>query len=126
MTRTLVLLVLGFTCIAGVISCVSSSKTHLIPQAASATDHDSTTLTVQNDGFPDMDMYILRQDGTRYRLGTALGNTTTVLLIPQYMLIGAATDLRFIGNPIGGQRAAVSQTISVSPGDDVSMIIPPG
>ena len=113
----------------GMTAC-TSSKTHLVPPPMSVEDtvEDSmrTTLSVQNDGFPDMDIYAFRNDGMHYRLGMAPGNQTTVLVVPKFMLIGAITDLRFVANPINGQRASVSQTISVSPGDEVDMIIPPG
>lgn len=130
MTRTrplFLLLAAGFIGAAG----CSSSKTHLLPPPISpedtvAEDSASATLSVQNDGFPDMDIHVLREDGMRYRLGTALGHQTTVLVIPKFVLIGPVTDLRFVADPINGQRASVSQTMSVSPGDQVDMIIPPG
>jgi hypothetical protein len=123
-TRPFVLFALVLTCLVCAAAC-ATSKTHLIPPTASANDTTETTLSVQNDGFPDMDMYVIRSDGTRYRLGTALGNQTTVLEIPKFMLIGSATDLHFVADPINGQRASVSQTMSVSPGDEIDMIIPP-
>jgi hypothetical protein len=123
-TRPGILFVAVFTCLVGAAAC-ASSKTHLMPPTVAATDTTETTLSVQNDGFPDMDIYVIRYDGTRYRLGTALGNKTTVLEIPKFMLIGASTDLHFVCNPINGQRGSVSQTLTVSPGDEIDMIIPP-
>jgi hypothetical protein len=35
------------------------------------------------------------------------------------------TPLRFIADPIGGNRASVSQEITVVPGDTVVLTIPP-
>ena len=82
-----------------------------------------TTLRVQNQGFPDMNIFLLRS-GQRIRLGQVTGNTTTTLVIPSYALAGPTT-LRFLADPIGGTRAPVSQEITVSPGDHVQLIIPP-
>lgn len=132
MTRTRSLCVpagLLAAALVGAAAC-SSSKTHLLPPPISpedtvAEDSMQTTISVQNDGFADRDIYVYREDGMHYRLGTALGHQTTVLVIPKYVLIGAVTDLRIVANPINGQGAAVTQTISVSPGDEVDMVIPP-
>lgn len=82
-----------------------------------------TTLKVQNEGFPDMTIYVLRSS-ERIRLGTVTGNTTTTLTIPSYVLAGPTT-LRFLADPVGGVRAPVSEEITVSPGDRVELIIPP-
>jgi len=82
-----------------------------------------TTLKVENEGFPDMNIYVLR-GGQRIRLGTVTGNTTQTLTIPSYVLTGP-TPLRFLADPVGGTRAPVSQEITVSPGDNVELIIPP-
>lgn len=82
------------------------------------------TLKVENQGFSDMDIYALSSGGARVRLGTATGNATTRFTIPSYML-GGAQELRFRAEPIGGTRAPVSDRIFVSPGDSVTLIIPP-
>ena len=127
MRRPLVFSTLVLVTIVTAAAC-ATSKTHLVPQTVMSGDVEDTTetvLSVQNQGFPDMDMYVVRYDGTRYRLGTALGNQTTLLEIPKFLLIGMATDMHFIADPINGQRASVSQTMSVSPGDQIDMIIPP-
>lgn len=84
-----------------------------------------TTLKVQNQGFPDMTIYVLRSSGQRIRLGTVTGNTTQILVIPSYVLTGP-TALRFLADPVGSNRAPISQEITVAPGDDVELIIPPG
>lgn len=83
-----------------------------------------TTIKVVNQAFLDMDVYVLPQNGARLRLGTATGNTSTVLTIPQTAIFGP-TELRFIADPIGGQHAEVSTSILVTPGDQVVMTIPP-
>ena len=81
-----------------------------------------TILQVDNQGFPDMDVYAVRS-GQRVRLGTATGLHKTNLTIPP-SLVGGLTPLRFIADPIGGTRPSVSQEITVAPGDTVLMIIP--
>jgi len=41
------------------------------------------------------------------------------------MLVSGLTPLRFVADPIGGNRASVSQEITVAPGDTVVLMIPP-
>jgi hypothetical protein len=83
---------------------------------------EQTTVTVDNQSFYDMTVYVSR--GQRVRLGTAPGKSTTVLTIPS-SLVGGATMLRFIADPIGSSRASVSEEISVSEGDSIGLTIPP-
>ena len=82
-----------------------------------------TVLQVDNQGFLDMTVYALRSS-QRVRLGSAAGNNRTNLTIPSDLVFGL-TPLRFIADPIGGNRASVSQEITVAPGDTVVMTIPP-
>lgn len=82
-----------------------------------------TTLTVKNQAFLDMNVFVYRST-QRVRLGTATGSNTTKFTIPPTMLFGA-TPLRFQAVPIGGNRQSVTQEISVSPGDAVDLVIPP-
>jgi hypothetical protein len=83
-----------------------------------------TTIDVQNQGFSDMTVYVL-VNGARTRLGLAPGNKTTVLTIPPYLLNGT-TFLRFVADPIGGNRTPVTEEVDVSPGDQLVMLISPG
>lgn len=82
-----------------------------------------TYLRVENQAFLDMNIYVYRSS-QRIRIGTANGNTTTRMIIPANLLFGA-TPLRFQADPIGGNRQPVSQEITVSPGDEVILTIPP-
>lgn len=85
-----------------------------------------TTLNVINQGALDMNIFVLRSPaGQRIRLGTATANLTTKMQIPAHLLFGANTSLRFIADPIGGRRASVSESILVTPGDRVTLQIPP-
>jgi hypothetical protein len=80
-------------------------------------------LQVQNQGFTDMVIYAVRS-AQRIRLGLATGNSTRSFTIPNYLLRGAG-PLRFLADPIGGNRAPVTEEFSVQPGDLVTLTIPP-
>jgi hypothetical protein len=83
-----------------------------------------TRLRVENQAFLDMTIYVYRSS-QRIRLGTATGNSVTRLTIPANLIFGA-TPLRFQADPIGGNRAPISSEITVAPGDEVVLTIPPG
>jgi hypothetical protein len=86
--------------------------------------HGPATLQVENQNFYDMTVYVL--DGVqRQRLGVARGNSTTSLTIPDRLVRGGATPLRFLCDPIGGQGLPVSEEIVVQPGDVVELVVPP-
>jgi hypothetical protein len=80
-----------------------------------------TTIEIDNQDFNDMTIYVVRS-GQRTRLGVANGNKKTTLTIPAYMINGTAY-LRFLADPIGGDRKPVSEEIDVSAGDQLVMII---
>ncbi len=82
-----------------------------------------TRLRVENQAFLDMTIYVYRSS-QRIRLGQATGNSTTRFTIPANLVFGS-TPLRFQADPIGGNRLPVTQEISVSPGDEVTLTIPP-
>lgn len=81
-----------------------------------------TIIEVDNQGFLDMTVYAQRS-AQRVRLGIANGNSKTDLSVPP-VLISGLTPLRFVADPIGGNRASVSQEITVAPGDTVVLTIP--
>ncbi len=115
-TRFVPILALALACHSG-----KSGEPDMQPQEA----QPETTLTVANQGFVDMDIYVLPQGGSRIRLGTSTGNSTSTMKIPAF-LVNIPTTLRFLCSPIGGNRSPVSQSISVTAGDDVELQIPPG
>jgi hypothetical protein len=82
-----------------------------------------TVVQVDNEGFLDMTVYAARSS-QRIRLGVATGNGKTNFNIPTVLMNGL-TPLRFVADPIGGNRASVSQEITVAPGDTVVLTIPP-
>jgi hypothetical protein len=92
------------------------------PQSSPSADSE-TLLQVQNQSFSDMVIYALSST-QRIRLGTATGNSTKSFVLPQYLVRSGGT-LRFQADPIGGNRAPVSEEMSVQPGDVVTLTIPP-
>jgi hypothetical protein len=78
---------------------------------------------VENQGFTDMVIYAV-SGGQRVRLGLATGNTTKTFTIPRHLLAGAGS-IRFLADPIGGNRSPVSEEMNVQPGDLVTLTIPP-
>jgi hypothetical protein len=103
--------------------CMTFAMCSARPRPSTGNVQEKTTLRVENQGFPDMTIYVL-QGGQRIRLGLATGNSTTVFTIPDYVL-GAANTLRFLADPVGSTRTPVSDEISVHPGDQVTLTIPP-
>jgi hypothetical protein len=80
-------------------------------------------LQVENQGFADMVIYAVN-GGQRIRLGLATGNSTKSFPIPRY-LVRTGTPLRFLADPIGGNRTPISEEMTVDPGDLVTLTIPP-
>ena len=78
---------------------------------------------VQNQGFTDMVVYAV-SGGQRIRLGLATGHSTKSFTIPGYLVRGAG-PIRFLADPIGGNRSPVSEEMTVQPGDVVTLTIPP-
>ncbi|HLZ46209.1 MAG TPA: hypothetical protein VKQ05_11085 [Gemmatimonadales bacterium] len=82
----------------------------------------TTTVKVQNESIDDLDVYVLGS-GTRTRLGTVRGNSTDVLTIPDD-IVRLSPQVRFLLHPIGGQNER-TEMITVTPGDQIEMTIPP-
>lgn len=89
-----------------------------------STTDAQTTVRVQNQGFLDRVIYLVT-GSQRIRLGQVTGNSTAVLRIPSQYVFGAS-EMRFIADPIGSNVAPISESITVIPGDEVILTIPPG
>jgi hypothetical protein len=83
----------------------------------------STVVQVDNQGLADMNIYIYNA-GQRYRIGFAGGLRRTNLDVAASLIPGTG-EIQLLADPIGSNRASVSNRIFVSPGDTVTMIIPP-
>ena len=86
---------------------------------------EKTVLRVENQGFDDMNIFVLPEASTRMRLGTAIGKSTQNFTLPQNIVPRGVRTLRFIAAPIATQRGDISDEITVTPGDTVVLIIPP-
>ncbi len=80
-------------------------------------------LQVENRGFADKGIYAI-SGAQRIRLGLATGNSTRAFTIPNTLLRGSSV-LRFLADPIGGNRTPISEEMTVQPGEIVSLSIPP-
>jgi hypothetical protein len=98
-------------------ACAGSS-----PETA-AEPTESAAVQVQNQGFSDMVVYAIN-GGQRIRLGLATGNSTNTFTIPRHLIRGAG-GIRFLADPVGGNRTPVSEEMTVNPGDVVTLTIPP-
>jgi hypothetical protein len=83
-----------------------------------------TVLKVENQGFPDMNIFVLPETSNRIRLGTVTGTSNAYFTLPDYVIRGTR-ELRFQALPIATPRGPVSQSILVTPGDTVVLTIPP-
>ena len=106
--------------IATVAACSHNAK-----RAGDSDDLQPTTrVHVENRAFLDMNVYVITDGGGRTRLGTVTGNTDQDFVIPEYV-VGPANQVRFLVEPIGSNRAPVSNSLSVRPGETVTLTIPP-
>jgi hypothetical protein len=80
-----------------------------------------TTVRVENLGFPDVTVYVLRNT-QRVRLGQVTGVSVAVLTIPEHVVLGASS-LRFQVNPIGSRVQPISYEFFVHPGDEVLLVV---
>jgi hypothetical protein len=83
---------------------------------------EEARVRVENRNFLDHNIYVIR-GSQRIRLGTVTGNSTATFTIPSSMIHGAS-PLSFQADPIGANRAPISNEISVLPGDTVTLVIP--
>lgn len=83
-----------------------------------------TVLKVENQGFPDMNIFVLPEASNRIRLGTVTGTSNAFFTLPANVVHGTR-ELRFQALPIATPRGPVSQSIMVTPGDTVVLTIPP-
>jgi hypothetical protein len=112
-------LVLPFMLLTLVAACGARSRSNRPPIST-----PPTYARVTNQSWLDMNVYVLRSS-QRIRLGTVGANQTERFTLPQNLIFGA-TPLRFLVDPIGSSRTAQSFEIVVSPGDEVTLTIPPG
>jgi hypothetical protein len=81
-------------------------------------------VTVDNQNFSDMEVFVIRAGVQRVRIGMVRGlSTATFMVRPELVRIGG--DIQFAVHPIGARGNAVSQQMSARPGDVIHLTIPP-
>lgn len=83
-----------------------------------------TVLKVENQGFPDMNIFVVPESSNRIRLGTVTGTSNAYFTLPDNVVRGTR-ELRFQALPIATPRGSISESIVVTPGDTVVLTIPP-
>lgn len=83
--------------------------------------NEPVRVIVQNDGFYEATVYLLR-GAERRRLGTVNGSSTATFTLGRHLVYGI-TDLRFAFDWIGRQGAQASETILAQPGDEIRLRI---
>jgi hypothetical protein len=86
------------------------------PEPASDSTRKSTDIPLEviNHNWLDVIIYIVR-DGERVRLGIATASSQASFTLPA-RLIGQSGEIRLFGHPIGGSAGAVTETVTVQPG----------
>jgi hypothetical protein len=97
---------------------------HATRNAGDEEARPTTRVHVENQNYLDANVYVIGNGGTRQRLGTVTGNTNQDFVIPEY-IIGPANTVRFLIEPIGSNAAPISNSLSIQPGQTVTLTIPP-
>ena len=95
---------------------------------AAGPDPDGTEQTrarIENRASVDMDVYLIRNDGQRLRLGFVAGGETSTFALPATLTAGAMS-IRFEARPVrrSGQTVT-SEPFGVSRGEEITWSISP-
>jgi hypothetical protein len=82
----------------------------------------TTRVHVENRAYNDANIFVIADGGNRQRLGTVTGNSNADFTIPDYF-ITPANSVSFRIEPIGSNSAGRSNTLSVQPGQTVTLEI---
>ena len=105
-------------------ACARHAKSENSPTAAPApAPRVETALQVENRSFLDVNIFLLRDGGQRYRIGTVTGLTTHIFMLrPELVLPGS--QLQFVIAPIGSLNRPLSEAVIANPGDVITLIVP--
>ena len=107
-----------------VLALLTAGCAHHAQSSASAPGPEQkTTVQVKNQNFSDMNVFVLGA-GQRVRLGFVTGLSTQTFTLPAD-IVRISPQIRFELHPIGTNRNPISETITVIPGDQVTLTIPP-
>ena len=96
---------------------------HHSASSAAPEPEQKTTVQVKNQNFSDMNVFVLGA-GQRVRLGFVTGLSTQTFTLPAD-IVRISPQIQFEIHPIGANRNPISETITVIPGDQVRLTIPP-
>ena len=108
-----------------VLSIACSSGTSTSSPAASPEPSDVPRVRIENRASVDMDIYVVRSDGLRTRLGFVPGGDTSVFALPPAITAGA-TSITFEARPVrrSGQ-SVVSEPFGVHEGEEITWSVSP-
>ena len=89
-----------------------------------AEEQEATYVVVENRSRFDMTIYVVRDNGQRIRIGRVASVSRERLRIPPDLLFGL-TSLRFLADPLAGNREPISNEIVMQPGEEITLTIPP-
>lgn len=81
-------------------------------------------LQVINHNWLDVRVYVIH-DGQRTRVGLAGGSANTEMVLP-WRLLGVGRDIQLYGDPIGSSEKAITEVISVQPGQFIEWLLESG
>jgi hypothetical protein len=105
---------------ASLAGCFSSKES----PAIFAAPVDNIPLQITNHHYLDITIYAIH-DGQRTRLGVARGSAHTDMVLPS-RLLGIGRDLRLYGDPIGSSELAITEVITVRPGQFIQWLLESG
>ena len=115
--RTTVLLLVLLT-----LSCSSGGAPDTSPAPNSG---DQLRARIENRASLDMDIFAVRNDGERIRLGFVPGGETAVFALPATVTSGSTT-IRFQARPVRrGGEPVVSEIFGVHTGEEIAWSISP-
>ena len=123
MVRTTHALALALAMLAAPLGGCAGGRTTTQSSAGGEVEPTRTSVVVDNRSFHDYDVYAIRS-GVRVRIGQVTAGRRAELTIPT-TVVQPATPIAIFASSIGGGAPAVSEQFSVSPGDQVSLLIPP-
>lgn len=86
---------------------------------------DQLRARIDNRASVDMDIYALRNDGERIRLGFVPGGETAVFALPPTVTTGASS-IRFEARPVRrGGESVISEVFGVHTGEEIAWSISP-
>ena len=105
-----------------ILSCSQGTSS---PPAGPEPEDDRARARIENRASVDMDIYLIRSDGTRSRLGFVPGGETATFGLPPTVTAGAMT-ITFEAQPVRRSGQAVtSEPFQVREGEEITWSISP-